>query len=58
MEEAVEWVKRIPNTDAQPGEVSEVEIRQVFEAEDFGAALTPEARARDQRLREEIAARK
>ena len=58
LEEAVEWVKRIPNTDAQPGDVSEVEIRQVFEVEDFGAELTPEARAQDERLRKEIAGRK
>ena len=42
MEEAIEWVKRCPNP--MHGE-SEIEIRQVFEAEDFGEALTPELRA-------------
>ncbi len=52
LEEAIEWVKRAPNP--FPGE-SELEIRQVFEADDFGDALTPEARAREERLREELA---
>ena len=42
MEEAIEWVKRCPNP--MPGD-SEIEIRQVFEAEDFGAEFTPELRA-------------
>jgi len=51
MEEAVEWVKRSPNP--HEGE-SEVEIRQVFEAEDFGAELTPEMKERGQRLRSQI----
>jgi hypothetical protein len=55
MEEAVEWVKRCPNP--CEGE-SEIEIRQVFEAEDFGAELTPELRKREERMREQIAARK
>jgi len=50
-EEAIEWVKRCPNPMA--GE-SEIEIRQVFEAEDFGAEFTPELREREERLREEI----
>jgi len=50
-EEAIEWVKRCPNP--MPGE-SEIEIRQVFEAEDFGAALTPELRERDERLRAKL----
>ncbi len=55
MEEAVEWVKRCPN----PFEIdSEIEIRQVFEAEDFGAELTPELRKNEERLRAEIAAKK
>ncbi len=50
-EEAIEWVKRCPN----PMEgVSEIEIRQVFEAEDFGAEFTPELREQEERLREEI----
>lgn len=51
MEEAVEWVKRCPNPHA--GE-SEIEIRQVFEAEDFGAEFTPELRAQEKRLRQKI----
>jgi hypothetical protein len=49
MEEAIEWVKRIPNPDGRDGEV---EIRQVFEADDFGDALTPELREAERRLRE------
>ncbi|HEY3134563.1 MAG TPA: YciI family protein [Blastocatellia bacterium] len=53
-EEAVEWVKRCPNP--MPGE-SEIEIRQVFEAEDFGAELTPELREQEERLRAQIAAK-
>ena len=53
-EEAIEWVKRIPNPD---GEESEVEIRQVFEPDDFGEAYTPELRAQEQRLRAEVASR-
>ena len=51
MEEAIEWVKRVPNP--MDGE-SEIEIRQVFEADDFGEEYTPEARERDERLRTEI----
>jgi hypothetical protein len=47
-EEAIEWVKRCPNP--MPGE-SKIEIRQVFEAEDFGAALTPELKKQEERLR-------
>ena len=54
MEEAVEWVKRCPNP--HEGE-SEVEIRQVFEGEDFGAELTPEIKERGQRLRAQIDAK-
>jgi len=50
--EAVEWVKRCPNPHA--GE-SEIEIRQIFEAEDFGAEFTPELREQEERLRERIA---
>ena len=53
-EEAIEWVKRIPNPD---GDDSEVEIRQVFETEDFGEAFTPELRAQEERLRAEVASR-
>jgi hypothetical protein len=51
-EEAIEWVKRAPNP--FPGEESEIEIRQVFEASDFEDVLTPEARAQEERLREQI----
>jgi len=47
MEEAVEWLKRCPNPHE---ETTEVEIRPVFEAEDFGEALTPELRAQEQRV--------
>ena len=54
-EEAIEWVKRCPNP--MQGE-SEIEIRQVFEAEDFGAALTPELRAHEDALRAEIDAKR
>jgi hypothetical protein len=55
MEEAIEWVKRCPNP--MPSE-SEIEIRPIFEADDFGEAFTPELRAQEERLREEIAAPK
>jgi hypothetical protein len=55
MEEAVEWVKRCPNP--HPGD-SEIEIRRIFEAEDFGAEFTPELREQEDRLRAEIAAKK
>lgn len=54
-EEALEWVKRWPALDAD-GNVR-LEIRRVFEAEDFGAEFTPEAREREDRLRAELAAR-
>lgn len=54
MEEAVAWAKRCPNP--MPGP-SELEIRQVFEAEDFGAALTPELAEQEDRLRDQIAKR-
>jgi hypothetical protein len=53
MEEAVEWLKRSP---FGPG--AEVEIRQVFEAEDFGAQMTPEIKEREERLRNQISAKK
>jgi hypothetical protein len=55
MEEAVEWVKRCPNP--FEGE-SEIEIRQVFEADDFGSELTPELRMQEERLREQVAGKK
>jgi hypothetical protein len=57
IEEAVEWVKRIPAPrEGDPGfdEGSEVEIRPVFEASDFGAEFTPELRAQEERLRAQI----
>jgi len=54
-EEAIEWVKRCPNP--VEGE-TEIEIRQVFEADDFGAEFAPELREAEQRLRDQIAARK
>ncbi len=50
-EEAIEWVKRCPNP--HPGE-SEIEIRQVFEAEDFGTEFTPELREQEERLRKNL----
>ena len=56
MEEAIEWVKRCPNP-FEEGE-SEIEIRQVFEADDFGAEFTPELREQEERLRAQIAAKK
>src|SRR3954470_9080982 len=52
-EEALEWVKRCPNP--MPGTESEIEIRQVFEAEDFGAEFTPELREQEERVRAEAA---
>ncbi|HMJ10260.1 MAG TPA: YciI family protein [Polyangiaceae bacterium] len=52
IEEAVEWARRCP--DPMPGEEGELEIRPIFEAEDFGKEYTPELRARDERLRDEI----
>ena len=53
--EAIEWVRRCPNPFS--GE-SEIEIRQVFEAEDFGAEFTPELREQEERLRTQMAAKK
>jgi hypothetical protein len=55
MEEAVEWVKRCPNP--FEGE-SEIEIRQVFEADDFGPELTPELREQEERVRKQVAVKK
>jgi hypothetical protein len=52
-EEAIEWVKRCPNP--MPGD-SEIEIRQVYEAEDFGTEFTPELRAQEERQRREMEA--
>ena len=55
MEEAIEWVKRCPNP---MGVESEIEIRRVFEADDFGAEFTPELREQDERLRAQVAAKR
>ena len=54
MDEAVAWIKRCPNP---MNEETDVEIRPIFEAEDFGAEFTPEAREQEERLRAEIAAK-
>jgi len=54
-EEAIEWFKRCPNP--HEGVESEIEIRQVFAADDFGAEFTPELREQEDRWREQIAAR-
>ena len=51
-QEAIDWVKRCPNP--MPGTEAEIEIRQIFEAEDFGAEFTPEAREREERLRAKL----
>jgi hypothetical protein len=52
MDEAIEWVRRCP--DPMPGEEAEIEIRQVFAAEDFGEQMTPELHAQEDRLRAEL----
>jgi hypothetical protein len=52
LDEAIDWVKRCPNPMVSD---SDIEIRQIFEAEDFGEAFTPELRAQEERLREQIA---
>jgi len=52
MEDAVEWVRRCP--DPMPGEDAEIEIRPIFEAEDFGEEFTPVLRAQEERLRDQI----
>jgi hypothetical protein len=54
LQEAIEWVKRCPNP--SPGRDSEIEIRQVFEAEDFGAEFTPELRQQEERVLKQAAA--
>src|SRR5215469_14146381 len=55
LDEAIAWVKRCPNP---LNEENEIEIRQVFELEDFGAELTPELRESEERLRAELSSRK
>jgi hypothetical protein len=52
IQEAVDWVRRCP--DPMPGEESEIEIRPIFEAEDFGEEFTPELREREERLRAQM----
>ena|SRR5512142_3204363 len=54
-EEAIEWAKRCPNP--HPGQESEIEIRQIFEAEDFGDALSPDIKEQEERLRRQFAQR-
>jgi hypothetical protein len=54
-QEAIDWVKRCPTV---PEVETDIEIRQVFEAEDFGPEFTPEARAQEERLRERLAEKK
>ena len=54
-EEAIEWMKRSPNP--HPGHECEIEIRQIFEVEDFGSQLTPELREQEERIRAEAAKR-
>jgi hypothetical protein len=54
-EEAIEWAKRCPNPTGAEGVL---EIRQIFEADDFGAEFTPELREQEERLRAQVAARK
>ncbi len=54
-EEAIEWLKRCPNP---TGAEAEIEIRQVFEAEDFGAEFTPELREQEERLRAQMPAKR
>ena len=51
MEEALEWAKRIPNDPERPDQEGEIELRPIFEVEDFGAELTPEMRKLEERLR-------
>jgi hypothetical protein len=56
MDEALEWVKRCPPP--FPDQEAEIEIRQVYEAEDFGPEFTPELREQEERIRAQVAARK
>ncbi len=56
MDEAIEWVKRAPNP--MPGEEGVIEIRPIFETEDFGPEFTPELQAQEDRIRKELATRR
>ena len=55
-DEAIEWVKRCPNP--MPDTEAEIEIRQIFEAEEFGAEFTPELRAQEERIRAQVATKR
>lgn len=55
-DECIEWMKRCPNP--MPGEDSDIEIRQIFEAEDFGESFTPELRQQEERLRAQATAQR
>ena len=57
-EEAIEWLKRSPMAGNNTDQEVEVELRQIFEMEDFGAEFTPEARAQEERLRSEMEGKK
>ena len=57
MEEALGWARRIPCCDAEPGEVGEIEIRPIFELEDFGQHYDPEIQAQEERQRARIEGR-
>ena len=58
-EEAIEWAKRVPfDPDVHMGGEGEIELRQIFEAEDFGAEFTPELREQEERLREQMEKRR
>jgi hypothetical protein len=56
MEEALQWIERCP--DPMPGEEAEIEVRPIFEAEDFGAEFTPDLRAQEERRRAEVERRR
>jgi hypothetical protein len=58
MAEAIEWAKKCPNPMPTSNAEPELEIRPIFEAEDFGAEFTPELRAQEDRIRQEIEAKK
>jgi hypothetical protein len=59
LEEAIAWAKRVPfDPDVHMGGEGQIELRRIFEADDFGDALTPELRAQEERLRAEAAAQK
>jgi len=55
MDEALEWVKRMPGDPERPDMEGEIEIRAIFEAEDFGAEFTPELREQEERIRAQAA---